>query len=167
MQWRDQEPNLAQLILKEKNRLSDLFDYPISCFVAPSNKITKYCLSQVVEAGLHFSGIVPIIPNMQLDVKSFVNYSKRWLVRALYKLPYPGVLEYSNHKELNACLLQSYEYLVRMFDFCEKHSLPMVINVHYWHLRDNPSELEKLRKFIMDYAIPRGGIPTRLSDLLK
>ncbi len=43
----------------------------------------------------------------------------------------------------------------------------MVINVHYWHLRDNPSELEKLRKFIMDYAIPRGGIPTRLSDLLK
>ena len=167
MQWRDQEPHLAQLILKEKKRLSDLFDYPISCFVAPSNKITKYCLSQVVKAGLHFSGIVPLIPNVQLDVKSFVNYSKRWFVRAFYKLPYPGVLEYSDHKEINACLLQSYEYLVRMFDFCDKYSLPMVVNVHYWHLRDHPEELDFLRRFIFDYAIPSGGVPSRLSDIIK
>ena len=56
-------------------------------------------------------------------------------------------------------------YLVRMFDFCSKHNYPMVINVHYWYLRDNPAELEKLRKFVMEYAIPKGAIPTRLSDL--
>ena len=39
------------------------------------------------------------------------------------------------------------------------------MRVHYWHLRDNPSELEKLRKFVMEYAIPKGAIPVRLSEL--
>lgn len=43
----------------------------------------------------------------------------------------------------------------------------MAINVHYWHLRDNPVELEMLRKFVMEYALPKGAVPTRLSDLFK
>lgn len=167
MQWRDHETNLAVLLKVEKERLSTLFDYPITCFVAPSNKITKYCLAQVVKAGMHYSGIIPIKPNVNLTGRNILNYAKRWVVRAIYKLPYPGVLEYDNHKEVNACILQTYDYLVKMFEFCCKHNYPMVINVHYWHLRDNPAELEKLRRFVMDYAIPRGAIPTRLSDLLR
>lgn len=167
MEWRNNEPNLATLLRIEKERLSNLFNYPISCFVAPSNKITKYCLNQVVKAGLNYSGIIPMKPNVNLTIKNLANYAKRWVVRAFYMLPYPGVLEYDNHKEVNACSLQTYDYLVKMFKFCEKHNFPMVINVHYWYLRDNPSELEKLRKFVMEYAIPRGAIPTRLSDLLK
>ena len=165
MQWRDQEPHLANQLQVEKERLSDLFDYPISCFVAPSNKITKYCLDEVVKSGLNFSGINPINFNVNFTIKNVANYAKRWAVRVFYGLPYPGVLDYDNHKEINACILQSYEYLIKMFNFCCKHNYPMVINVHYWHLRDNPKELEKLRKFIMDYAIPRGAIPARLSDL--
>lgn len=167
MQWRDNEPNLADLLRAEKERLSALFDYPITCFVAPSNKITKYCLGQVAKAGLNFSGIIPMKPNVNLTIKNIANYAKRWMVRAIHKLPYPGVLQYDNHKEVNACIFQTYDYLVKMFEFCCKHNYPMVINVHYWHLLDNPTELEKLRKFVMDYAIPRGAIPTRLSDLLK
>lgn len=165
MQWRDNESDLADRLNLEKERLSTLFGYPISCFVAPSNKITKYCLAQVAKAGMNFSGIIPIKPNVNLTGKNIINYLKRWIVRAIYKLPYPGVLEYDNHKEVNACILQSYDYLIRMFEFCYQHNYPMVINVHYWYLRDNPSELEKLRKFVMEYAIPRGAIPTKLSDL--
>lgn len=76
-------------------------------------------------------------------------------------------MKYNNHKEVNACLLQSYDYLVSMYNYCEKHNLPMAINVHYWHLRDNPVELEMLRKFVMEYALPKGAVPTRLSDLFK
>lgn len=167
MQWRDNDPELTQLINYEKERLSKLFDYPITGFVAPSNKITNYCLNQVAQCGLHFSGIVPIKPNVNYTLKNLVNYSKRWIIRALFRLPYPGLLEYDNHKEINACLLQDYDYLVNMFEFCCKYNYPMVINVHYWHLRDNPQELQKLRKFILEYAIPRGAVPTRLSDLFK
>lgn len=167
MQWRDNEQNLDCLLRSEKERLSKLFEYPINCFVAPSNKITKYCLNKVAKAGLNFSGIIPIKPYVNYTIKNMYNYIKRWMVRAFYKLPYPGVLVYDNHKEVNACILQTYEYLVKMFDFCSKHHCPMVINVHYWYLRDNPKELEKLRKFVMEYAIPNGAIPTRLSDLFK
>lgn len=165
MQWRVNESNLADRLKLEKERLSTLFDYPVTCFVAPSNKITKYCLASVAKAGMNFSGIVPIKPNVNFTGKNVLNYIKRWAVRAIYKLPYPGVLKYDNHKEVNACILQSYDYLVKMFKFCCKHNYPMVINVHYWHLRDNPSELEKLRRFVMEYAIPHGAIPTKLSDL--
>lgn len=43
----------------------------------------------------------------------------------------------------------------------------MVVNVHYWHLRDNPEYLEMLRSFVMDYAIPKGAQPTLLSNILK
>lgn len=167
MEWRDNELGLVQLISSEKERLSHLFDYPISCFVAPSNKITKYCLNQVASSGLHFSGIIPFKPNVNLTLKNLVNYAKRWWTRAVFHLPYPGVLEYDNHKEVNACILQTYDYLVKMFDFCCKHDYPMVINVHYWHLRENSAELEKLRKFVKEYAIPRGAVPTRLSELFK
>lgn len=165
MQWRDKEVNLADLLREEKERLSCLFNYPISCFVAPSNKISKYCLAQVAKIGLNFSGIVPIKPNVNITIGNMLNYVKRWFVRVVYKLPYPGVMVYDNHKEINACILQTYEYLVKMFNFCCKHNYPMVINVHYWYLRDNPAELEKLKKFVMEYAIPRGAQPTRLSDL--
>lgn len=167
MQWRDKQLDLYNQIKHEKERLSVLFNYPISVFVAPSNKITKYCLRQVSDAGLNFSGIIPIKPNVDFTIGNLLNYTKRWLVRSLYRLPYPGVLKYNNHKEVNACLLQSYDYLVTMYKFCEKHNLPMVINVHYWSLRDNPKELEELRKFVMEYAIPRGAVPTKLSDIFK
>ena len=165
MQWRDKEPNLSCLIQQEKDRLSALFDYSIKCFVAPSNKITRYCLNAVERAGLNFSGIIPAQFIVRLTCRNICNYVKRWWVRVLYKLPYPGVMVYDSHKEFNACTLQSYDYLVRMYNYCEKHECPMAINVHYWSLRDNPNQLEMLRKFVMDYAIPRGSVPTRLSDL--
>lgn len=167
MQWRDSQFDLCSQIKHEKERLSVLFDYKISCFVAPSNKITKYCLKQVTDADLDFSGIVPIKPNVDFTVGNLFNYLRRWWVRLFYKIPYPGVLKYNNHKEVNACLLQSYDYLVSMYNYCEKHNLPMAINVHYWHLRDNPVELEMLRKFVMEYALPKGAVPTRESDLFK
>lgn len=167
MQWRDNEATLVTTLGSWRQTLSNLFDYSITCFVAPSNKITKYCLQSVDLVGLDFSGIVPIKFNERLTIKNICNYIHRWVFRVCTNLPYPGVYCYTGHKEVNACLLQSYEYLVKMFEYCNKHNLPMAINVHYWSLRDNPEQLELLRRFVMDYAIPHGAIPTKLSDLLK
>ena len=84
-----------------------------------------------------------------------------------YEITLSWCLSVLGHKEVNSCLLQSYEYLVKMYDYCNKHNLPMAINVHYWALRDRLNELEILRKFVMDYAIPHGAVPTKLSDLFE
>lgn len=81
---------LANLINSEKVRLSSLFDYPITCFVAPSNKITKYCLSQVAKCGLNFSGIIPLKSNVDLTLKNLANYLKRCSTRFINKLPTLG-----------------------------------------------------------------------------
>lgn len=166
MQWRDKEPDLKTSIDGWKQTLSNLFDYPITCFVAPSNKITKYCLQTVETCGLNFSGIVPMKFNERFTMKNICNYIHRWVFRAVTRLPYPGVYQYSWHKEVNACLLQSYEYLVKMFDYCNKHNLPMAINVHYWALRDRPQELDMLLRFVQ-YAREKGAIPSKISDIIN
>lgn len=165
MEWRDGETDLVTTIGKKKLDLSELFNYAITCFVAPSNKITKRCLQAVEDNNLNFSGIIPLKFNERLTIRNLCQYVKRWIFRAVYGLPYPGLMKYSGHKEINACTLISYDYLVRMFNFCDKHDLPMAINVHYWSLRDNAEQLEMLRSFVMDYAIPRGALPTKLTDL--
>lgn len=166
MQWRDGEDDLQKLILKWKKVLSKLLDYKITCFVAPSNKITRFCLQKVEDCGLNFSGIVPFKFNERITFRNIRNYIHRWTFRAINNLPYPGVYEYSSHKELNACLLQSYEYLVKMFDYCNAHNLPMVVNVHYWSLRDNLDDLDVLLRFVQ-YATMRGAVPSKLTDIFK
>lgn len=167
MQWRDAQPTLAQEIARYKKQLEDNLDYSIKCFVAPSNKISKRCLDAVVANGMDFSGIVPLEFSRRLSVKNLYNYAFRWWHRFINNIPWPGVLKYSDHLEVNACLLQSGAYLRRMFDYCIKHNLPLVINVHYWHLRDNPDELETLRSFVMDYALPKGAEPATVSKILN
>lgn len=167
MLWRNGESDLPNTLRTYKEQLEKVLDYRISCFVAPSNKITKHCLNAVVKNGMDYSGIVPIKFQRNITLRNLMNYLKRWWHRFKDNLPWPGVLKYSDHLEINACLLQSGEYLRKMFDFCISHDLPMVINVHYWHLRDNPEELETLRSFVMDYAIPKGAIPSTVSSILK
>lgn len=167
MSWRDGDVNLEQTIRNAKEYLESLLDYKINVFVAPSNEISKKCLNAVTANGLNFSGIVPINFQRDLSIRNLACYMKRWGYRIVSGLVYPGVLVYSDHYEINACPLRSLDYLQKMYSFCEKHNLPMAINVHYWYLRDNPTYMELLRYFIMDYAIPRGAVPTRLSDVLK
>lgn len=163
MIWR-KEPELKEEILRYKNDLSNELDYNVTVFVAPSNKISKYCINSVATSGMNFSGIIPIGFNRNYTVRNISNYVKRWCFRAIDGVPYPNVLNYSTHKELNACIPQSFDYLVKMFHYCEKMKSPMAINVHYWYLRDHPEEKDKLFRFI-DYALAHGAIPATMSEL--
>lgn len=165
MQWRN-EPNLAEEISMQKERLSNLLNYPITVFVAPSNKISKYGMRAVSSSGMHYSGIVPSDFQRDLTIRNMGNYIKRWFYRAKDNLPYPAVMQYSDHREVNACLMQGYDYLIKMFHYCEKNNYPMAVNVHYWHLRDNGNERKQLSRFI-DYALKHKAIPTTMSELLK
>ena len=167
MEWCADDPLLASKMNKNKAELERAIERRVSCFVAPSNKIARRSIEAVVKNDMDFSGIIGLKFSRRVTFRNLFNYIKRWVLRLTTGLPYPGVMIYSDHKEINACLLQSYDYLVKMFEYCRKYDFPMVINVHYWHLRDNPTELETLRRFVMDYAIPNGAIPTTVSDILN
>ena len=88
------------------------------------------------------------------------------ILRAKDNLPYPNIMQYSSHKKLNACALEGYDYLVRMFNYCKKIESPMAVNVHYWHLRDFPMEQVLLADFVK-YAIDNGAVPFTMPELMK
>lgn len=166
MHWRDGEENLTETLRQWREKLSALFGCDIKVFVAPGNRVTKYTLYSAIDAGMDFSGLITPKFQRTFTIKNLGCYLKRWLMRIWTGLQYPGVLEYSDHKEINACPLREEEYLYKMFNWCQKHDSPMAINVHYWDLRDKPEQLAKLIKFV-HYAIDNGAIPTKLSDVLK
>lgn len=165
MEWRN-ESNLSEEICEIRKRLETLFDYEITVFVAPSNKISKYGMKCVTHNNLNFSGIVPLAFKRDITCKNLLCYTKRWFLRVKDRLPYPNILEYSDHKEMNACLMQGYDYLIEMFHYCERINSPMAVNVHYWHLRDNERERYELFRFV-DYAMEHGAVPSRMSEVLN
>lgn len=165
MLWRN-EPELSNEIAHQKDILSAALNYPISVFVAPSNEISKFAINCVAANGLNYSGIIPVDFKREMTMKNLSNYVKRWYYRLKDRLPYPGVLEYSTHKEINACAALSYDYLIRMYNYCERMQTPMVVNVHYWNLRDSAKHLMDLVKFV-DYAMNHNAIPSTVSFLLK
>lgn len=165
MVWR-KDPDLIETISYWKGKMEKDLDCSINCFVAPSNLISKYGIKCVAANKMNFSGIIPITFQRDLTFRNVTNYLKRWYLRFKDRLPYPGILNYGTHKELNACTIQSYEYLVRMYTYCEKNHAPMVINTHYWKLREYPEEREILVKFIK-YALNQGALPATLSSLFS
>lgn len=165
MEWRTSECDLTESIGNAKKILEELFQCSISVFVAPSNKISRGCLNAVTKNGLNFSGIVSLSFNQNFTFQNIRNYIKRWFFRLRYKYPYPAVLKYSDHSEINACIPVSLDYLKGIYKICKKKDMPMAINVHYWDLRDNPSKKQMIIDFV-NFAVKDGAIPSRMSDCL-
>lgn len=165
MQWR-KELDLSKEIGDIRNKVELLLNYNITVFVAPSNKISKYGIKCVSENNLNFSGIVPLGFERDFTKRNITSYFKRWLYRVKDNLPYPNILHYSDHDELNACVMESFDYLKKMYHYCERINSPMVVNVHYWHLRDNIEIKNEFFRFI-DYAINHGAQPALMSDLFR
>lgn len=163
-EWRKDE-NLKDLLNHYKTKLEDRLDCKISCFVAPSNRISKYCLQAVTVNSMDFSGIIPSTFQRKITIRNIANYIKRFSVRGIYGLQYPGVLKYNDHLEINACGLRSYDYLKKVFLFCKKRNLPMVVNVHYWDLREHKERRDLLFAFVR-YAINQGAEPVTVSQIL-
>lgn len=165
MIWR-KEDNLTTEILYYKNKLEELLNYKIKVFVAPSNKISIYGLKCVANSGMNYSGIVPIRYEREMSYINMLSWAKRVLVRTIYGIPYPGVLRYSDHLEINACAIHDFNYLKKIFNYCNKRDLPMALNVHYWHIRDNMSNYKAFYDFV-HYALDNGACPVPLSQLFK
>lgn len=165
MVWRNNDKELVDLISRQKQYLESVFDIPITCFVAPSNRLMRNGIRAVYKNEMNYSGIVPLDFQRDIDIRSISNYIKRMWVRTIERLPYPNVLDYSTHKELNACNTTDLDYLKRMFSFCVKIGSPMAINVHYWHIRDYPNQYKGFFDFIK-YALDYGALPARMRDCL-
>lgn len=167
MIWRETETlNLEEEIGLNKQRLEKLFDLNINCFVAPSNRIMKRGIQAVYKNGMHYSGIIPIGFERDISFKSIKNYMLRWAIRSIKGIAYPGILDYGTHLELNACNQINFNYLKKMFEYCQHHDAPMAINVHYWHIRDNKEHYRGFFDFIK-YALDNGAEPARMRDCLS
>ena len=165
MVWRNGD-NVVKAISDSKAYLQALLNCKITCFVAPNNIISKQSLDAVVRNDLDFSGIIPVGFQRGFTFRNVSNYCKRFIVRGLYNIQYPGVLDYGNHLEINACGLRSLDYLKKIFDYCQKKKLPMVLNVHYWNLRDNVENRNMLFEFVK-YALDNNANPSVLSKILS
>lgn len=164
MAWRENETdNLVEMIGHYKRKLEQLFDMHINCFVAPSNRILRKGIQAVYKNDMNYSGIIPISYDRDITPKSIKNFFFRWSLRAKTGLAYPGILDYGTHFELNACNQTSFDYLRKMFHYCEKIDAPMAINVHYWHIRDNMEHYKGFFDFIK-YAIDKGAEPAMMRD---
>lgn len=165
MVWRSGDVSLNDTISTWKKRLESTFEQRITVFVAPCNHISIDCLNVVVNNGMDYSGIVPLNYSRRITIRNVLSYSKRVCVRILNRIPYPGVLRYSDHLELNACALGEQSYLERIYDYSKQHQQPLVINTHYWNLRDNPSRIQLLDGFVRK-CLEGGATPSTLSDCL-
>lgn len=163
MVWRDKDPDLTEKIKKQKEYLEKVFNIEISCFVAPSNRVLKKGIQAVYQNGMNYSGIVPTDFQREINIKSLNNYLRRIWIRATLKLPYPNVMIYTTHKELNAWNNIKFDYLKRMFKYCKKLDSPLAINVHYWHMRDYPERYDGFFDFVK-YALDNGAQPARMRD---
>ncbi|HRE72573.1 MAG: hypothetical protein XXXNARYT_000013 [Candidatus Accumulibacter regalis] len=166
MQWRESDPALPEKLLFARHHLAMTFQCKVKWFVPPSNKIEGAGVRAVVCAGMDLSGIIGWKLNRTIDVLSVRKYLSRWFFRGRYRYPYPGVLRYADHCELNACGMHSLEYLVHLFNVCAKFSLPMVINTHYWDLRDNQRKRDMLLRFV-EYARSKGAVFVLMSDIVN
>lgn len=164
MAWREYETeDLTKQIGFYKEKLEQLFNVKINCFVAPSNRILKKGIRAVYKNGMNYSGIIPITFDRDITLRSIRNYFYRWAVRVKTGLAYPGILDYGTHIELNACNQIDFEYLKKMLQYCKKINAPMAINVHYWHIRDNKNHYQGFFDFIK-YAIYRGAEPAMMRE---
>ena len=151
MIWKDEDLLFSE-IQKGKAHLEELFNRKISVFVAPNNSIDSKAIRVIEKLGMNYSGIIMHM-DRDIDVKYCLNYIRRWSYRALYKIPFPGVLDYGKHKELVAYTLDDFDRLVFEYEQCKKNKQPFVVYTHYWWLlkhEDGRKTLEKIYNYVLD-----------------
>lgn len=161
MIWKDYE-RLETELSEGKRRLEEVFNRPIKVFVAPNNSIDQRAITVIENLGMDYSGII-LHKDRRVDVYYLSNYLRRWIIRLVKKIPYPGILNYGKHKELVAYTLDDYERLVFEYQQCKKRNQPFVVYTHYWRLNENPNEKELIKK-IYEFVVEDGAEIVPLSE---
>ena len=166
MIYKNDNENLHTEIKRAKKYLEKTLKCKINFFVPPNNHILANGVKAIVANGMHLSGIIGYKLDRRLNKNYIKNYIKRWLFRIVHRYPYPGVLYYKTHLELNAFTFYSKEYAYNAYKLCKEKKLPMIIYTHYWYLRDNPTIKKDFMQFI-EYIIEDGAIPSKLSECIN
>lgn len=164
MKWKSQG-QLAKEIPEGKKYLEELLSTKIKVFVAPNNHIDQKAISVISNLGMDYSGII-LHKDRKITLRYLANYCKRWTVRAVKKVPYPGVLDYGDHRELVAYTLDNVERLKNEYDICKKKNVPFVIYTHYWMVNFDP-ETKKMLMEIYKYVMSDGAELVRLTDCFE
>lgn len=164
MKWKPKEQLIRELT-KGKQYLEGLFEQNINVFVAPNNSIGIKGIDVIEELNMEYSGIIQK-NDRRITVKYIINFFKRWLYRGFYKIPYPGILDYGQHKELVAFTLDNYERLVYEYKMCKKRNQPFVIYTHYWQINED-KKIKKLLEDLYNYVIEDGAEIVALSECFK
>lgn len=153
------------LISIGKKYLEDIFNININWFAAPSNVINSNSIRAVIANNINFSGIITPKLDRPISKKYIQNYFIRWGHRLTHDFGYPGILDYGTHKEIYACPIVTGKYLYNYYRYCKHNNLPMVVNSHYWDIRDNNNSRTILFDFVK-YALADGAKPSLLSDII-
>ena len=161
MLWKPEE-RLMKELYEGKSKLESIFEKEISVFVAPNNDISREGIHTIEKLGMDYSGIIQL-RDRDVDLLYVKNFLRRWMLRVIYKIPYPGILQYSGHKELVAYTIDSYERLVFEYEMCKKRNVPFVVYSHYWQINANPRTKEILTG-IYQYVKSDGASIVSLSE---
>lgn len=161
MKWKDAD-RLRHELPSGKHLLEELFSTEVKVFVAPNNSIDQNAISVISEMGMDYSGIIQL-GDRRITPLYLLNFCRRWAVRAIQKIPYPGVLDYGDHKELVAYTLDSAERLKKEYRSCKRKNAPFVVYTHYWQVNSDPAIKRSLMD-IYDYAMRDGAELVRLTD---
>ncbi len=164
MKWKDKE-RLEKELIEGKEHIEKLLGCNLKVFVAPNNAIDKKAISIVEKMNMDYSGII-MINDRKKNLRYFLNLVKRWTIRLIYGIPYPGILNYGKHKELVAYTVDSYERLVYEYERCKKKKQPFVVYSHYWVINKHSEVRESLKK-IYKYAKEDGAEVVPLSECFK
>ena len=163
MVWRSKEESdkffNVSLLLFER-----VFNIRPAVFISPSDKCKKSLFPLLKKYKLNYCGLIDKLTSRPFSYKTFRNYLRRQFSRIKYGYPYCGVMKYSGWKEIQTFQKLDFEYLISVFTKYKKMGSPMVIETHYWHLRDNPAEYKKLEMFI-NWAKNNGAEFTFMSDI--
>lgn len=164
MIWKSEE-QLYEELGAGKKLLEETFDTNIKVLVAPNNSVDCKGIHVAVKLGMDFSGII-YKNDRDITFKYMKNFVKRWYFRLINKIPYPGVLDYGDHKELVAYTLDDYDRLVKEYKMCKNRDAPFVVYSHYWKINEN-AKVKALMCAIYNYAIKDGASLIGLSKCFK
>lgn len=153
MKWKGEE-QLNKELFEGKNYLEKILSSTIRVFVAPNNSIDRKAVSVISKLKMDYSGIIGI-NDRSMSFLYIYNFFKRWRMRIINKIPYPGILDYGDHKELVAYTIDNVERLKMEYLECKKRNVPFVFYTHYWQVNSDPSVKKNLKE-IYEYLIKDG-----------
>lgn len=164
MFWKD-ESRLIKELSEGKEKIDRVFGVNSSVFVAPNNCINQKGIHAIEKLAMDYSGIIQK-NDRDVDLRYILNFIRRWWVRGINRIPYPGILKYTNHKELVAYTVDDYDRLVFEYEMCKKKGQPFVVYSHYWQINSDVKIKELLVK-IYQYVKNDGASIIGLSDCFK